>query len=540
MRFPSGVTDQFIYFVAVDASDLKTRETGMTVGNLSAYRARNGAAAAAYTTPTFAEVDSTNMPGVYSLLLDEDMSIAAGNDSEEVILHIKESGGVMAPVTRSFELYRRDVSAGFTLGVASDGDISGNVDGTVADVANLSNIPSIPANWITAAGINADAITNAKIADSAFDTEQFAADFLTEALIADNAVAAEHIASAAIVAATFAANAITSTVIADNAITAAKINADAITAAKVADDVHAQIADAVVDEVLTGGTHNVTNSLGKRIRIMQESGSYEGGAVWIDTTANGTAGTTNFENGVDILPVDSIADANTIAGSVGLTRFKVAPGSAITFPGTQSNELWEGRDWTLALASRDITGSFIFGAAVSGVGTATAGYEFEECDLGAVTLDDAGHFERCSLGDTFTIADAGVFTFHNCFTKSAAAITIDFASLGGSAVHLFGFDGELNFKNMASGDTVHITGGGTITTETCTAGTIDHDGFFEYTDAGGNITEVQSDIKAAVDAIKVPTDKMVFSKANELDANTKSINDAEVIGDGDGTPWDGI
>jgi len=42
-----------------------------------------------------------------------------------------------------------------------------------------------------------------------------------------------------------------------------------------------------------------------------------------------------------------------------------------------------------------------------------------------------------------------------------------------------------------------------------------------------------------IDAIKVPTDKMVFTKANELDSNTKSINDAEVVGDGNATPWDG-
>ena len=43
-----------------------------------------------------------------------------------------------------------------------------------------------------------------------------------------------------------------------------------------------------------------------------------------------------------------------------------------------------------------------------------------------------------------------------------------------------------------------------------------------------------------LDAIKVPTDKMVFTKANELDVNTKSINDAEVVGNGDEIPWDGI
>ncbi|KKL97749.1 hypothetical protein LCGC14_1831320 [marine sediment metagenome] len=43
-----------------------------------------------------------------------------------------------------------------------------------------------------------------------------------------------------------------------------------------------------------------------------------------------------------------------------------------------------------------------------------------------------------------------------------------------------------------------------------------------------------------LDATKAKTDQMVFTKANELDANTKSINDAEVVGDGNATPWDGV
>lgn len=42
-----------------------------------------------------------------------------------------------------------------------------------------------------------------------------------------------------------------------------------------------------------------------------------------------------------------------------------------------------------------------------------------------------------------------------------------------------------------------------------------------------------------VAAIKTVTDQMVFTKANELDANTQSINGAAVIGDGNATPWDG-
>src|SRR3990167_5685381 len=108
MRIPSGTTDQYLYFVAVDSTDLKTRETGLTT--FTVVRSRNGAADATYTTPTVAEVDATTMPGVYTLLLDEDMTIAAGNDSEEICLHITQAS--MAPVTRVFELYRREGTGG--------------------------------------------------------------------------------------------------------------------------------------------------------------------------------------------------------------------------------------------------------------------------------------------------------------------------------------------------------------------------------------------------------------------------------------------
>ncbi len=122
MRIPSGVTDQFIYFVAVDSTDLKTRETGLTT--FTVYRSRDGAAAAAMTTPTVNETDATNMPGVYELLLDEDTTVASGNDSEEMVFHITQAS--MAPVTRTIELYRRTTTAGNTLDVTATG--AGGVD----------------------------------------------------------------------------------------------------------------------------------------------------------------------------------------------------------------------------------------------------------------------------------------------------------------------------------------------------------------------------------------------------------------------------
>lgn len=102
MRIPSGKTDQYIYFVAVDATDRVTRETGLS--SFTVFRSRKGAAEVQYTTPTVSEIDATNMPGVYALLVDEDTTIDSGSDSEEYCVHISHAG--MAPVTRTVELYR--------------------------------------------------------------------------------------------------------------------------------------------------------------------------------------------------------------------------------------------------------------------------------------------------------------------------------------------------------------------------------------------------------------------------------------------------
>lgn len=95
---PSGTTDQYTYFVAVDSTDFTTRETGLS--SFTVYRSRDGGAATAFTTPTINETSSANMPGVYELLLDEDMTIGASNTVEHMSVHITATG--MAAVTKEF------------------------------------------------------------------------------------------------------------------------------------------------------------------------------------------------------------------------------------------------------------------------------------------------------------------------------------------------------------------------------------------------------------------------------------------------------
>lgn len=216
MRIPSGKTDQVIYFVAVDSTDLKTRETGLS--SFTVYRSRNGGAAAAYTTPTVTELSSANMPGVYSLLIDEDTTIASGSDSEEYCVHITQAS--MAPVTRTIELYRRDTTTGTTITVANgcaDADIErlqGNVIATPTvsgvlevDVTHFNGVagtfasgrPEVNTTHIAGSAVNTSsaqlgvnvvnaggtawgsgAITAASIATGAIDADALAADAGTE------------------------------------------------------------------------------------------------------------------------------------------------------------------------------------------------------------------------------------------------------------------------------------------------------------------------------------------------------------------------
>ena len=142
IRIPSGVLDQVIFFVAVDATDLKTRETGLIT--FTVYRVRDTGAATLYTTPTVAELSAANMPGVYSLLLDEDMTIAAGNDSEAMVFHITQAS--MAPVTLEIELYRPKITAGNTLTVGADGFGGADVQewlGTAPATPTVAGVPEV-------------------------------------------------------------------------------------------------------------------------------------------------------------------------------------------------------------------------------------------------------------------------------------------------------------------------------------------------------------------------------------------------------------
>lgn len=132
MRIASGSTDKKVLFVAKDATDFTTNETGLS--SFTVYRSRNGGTATAYTTPTIAEIDATNMPGLYSLVVDEDTTITSGDDEESYVLRITHAG--MAPVTIEIELYRPKITEGETVGASSGAVSSVTATGSVTGGIN--------------------------------------------------------------------------------------------------------------------------------------------------------------------------------------------------------------------------------------------------------------------------------------------------------------------------------------------------------------------------------------------------------------------
>jgi len=273
------------------------------------------------------------------------------------------------------------------------------------------------------------------------------------------------------------------------------------------DPTSGDIADAVWDEVLTGATHNIATSAGKRLRQVADIGVYEGGQVWIDTV-NGTAGTANYENGTVDLPSDNIADATTLANAVNITRFKIAPNSSFTLASdyTGFNFSGDGK-WTLNLGGRDLNKTTIIHATISGTCTSSNEPHFENCQIGTVTLPTC-EILSSRLTDTITLSSAGTYSLDHCVSGVAGtgSPVIDF----GAAVGDINYSGGIRILNMGQlgTDNMSLEGNGALTIDaTCVGGTIVLRGNFKVTDnSGGAVTIVKDDNSATIETLPSTAD----------------------------------
>ena len=297
------------------------------------------------------------------------------------------------------------------------------------------------------------------------------------------------------------------------------------------------IADAVWDEVLTGATHNIPTSAGRRLRQVVDVGVYEGGQVWIDTV-NGVAGTADYENGTVDNPSDNIADATTIANSVGITRFKIAPNSSFTLASTYTgfNFSGDGR-WTLGLGGQQLNNSTIIHATVSGICTSTSNAYFENCEIGTVTLPSCT-VKSSSITSTITLADAGDYVFDQCYSAVAGtgSPVVNFGLLTGNTnLNMRHYSGGIEVQNMgqAGTDNMSLEGEGQlIINANCTGGTIAVRGNFKITDnSGGSVTVVRDDDSSNIISVKTITDALPDSGALTSIATAAALTTVDTVVD---------
>ena len=174
-----------------------------------------------------------------------------GNDQDVTLTHVADTGillnSTMAIQFNDSSQYINAPSATVLDINATDEielnatlvDINANVEisgtATTTGVHTFTAVPVFPNNTVETADIQADAITGAKIADDAIDSEHYTDGSIDNAHIADNAIDSEHYADGSIDNAHIADDAIDSEHYADGSIDNAHIADDAIDSEHYAD-----------------------------------------------------------------------------------------------------------------------------------------------------------------------------------------------------------------------------------------------------------------------------------------------------------------
>lgn len=257
----------------------------------------------------------------------------------------------------------------------------------------------------------------------------------------------------------------------------------------------AQLVDDVWDEVLTGGTHNVTNSSGRRLRQLEASfvvaaGTAQAGSTNTITLAAGEPSTDDIFEGDRVIIVGGtgVGEHGLITTYNGTTKVATMSKNWIITPDNTS-------EYELTPADCDIETWNHNGV------TGDGDWAELQTDVDAVLVDT--NELQTNQGNWLTATG---------FATSAALATVD------GIVDAILVD--TNDLQTNQGNWLTVTGFATEAKQDTIDGVVDS-------------------VLVDTTAIKAKTVQMAFTKSNELDVNTRSINSATVIGDGNAIPWDG-
>ena len=263
------------------------------------------------------------------------------------------------------------------------------------------------------------------------------------------------------------------------------------------------------------------------------------GRIHVDVV-NGLPGTSYDGQGnpvgSPIAPSNNWADAHTIAMTRGIYGFLIYNSTTIDtvdFTGGGMQHSFKGLSpfiqVTIAPAA-DVTGCDFSNMTL--IGQLDGVNVVRDCSIGPIT-EASGFFEKCAFWSTVDLSgDTSLFECYSQIPGSSAPVINPYE--WDLIVHDFG--GSITIGTTAAGhiSTIGIHEGKITLQVGVTEGEIHLQGEpYAITDgSSGNAVVYNETGSVGCSDIKAKTDQLVFSKANELDVNIKSQNDAQLYGTG--------
>lgn len=361
-----------------------------------------------------------------------------------------------------------------------------------------------------------------------------------DAILDDTGTSGVLIAANAIGATQIASNAITSAKIASGAIGATQIAANAIGASELAADAVAEIADGVLDELLSG--HTTAGSLGKAIADIEANATailadtnelQTNQGNWVTATGFSTHSAGDVVTAMQAVANDFKADVSGLATAAALATVDSNVDAILVDTDTTIPGLISG----LSIPSASAVADAVWDEATSGHTTAgTTGKAL--ADAGS-----AGDPWATSLPGSYSAGQAGYIIGTNLnATVSSRLASASYTAPDNSSIAAILTDTGTTIPAQISG--LNNLSAAQVNAEVDQA-LADYDGPTNAEMEARTITAANYATAAAlatvdtvVDGIAAKTSSLTFTVAGQVDANIQYVNDTQVSGTGtDVDPW---
>ena len=312
----------------------------------------------------------------------------------------------------------------------------------------------------------------------------------------------------------------------------------------------------VVVEIAIPAPNRVDAVFGEVLRVFDEdfdslstsisSIDYKG-SVYIDTK-NGVSGTVVGINGVVGNPVDNLADAVTLAASIGVRRYRLT--GSITLTSAHDDWAFEGlaADASVNVNGQDVIDSRFSRVQLSGA-IGNGPIHTDDCVLDGVT-NLTGDIHTSGLINSNTLG-SGTVTLYGCHSLVPGLSTPILDLDGVASLNLRAYSGGIDIRNMTAGGqnaTLEFIAGQAIIGSSNTSGTLVLRGVGNLTDTSSGTT-IEKNSFLHIDAIwdeihdGTVTARTIMRRVNAMargritltGASTKPAQDA-VYYDESGTP----